>query len=467
MPLQIYNTMTRSREPFVPLEPGKVKMYVCGPTVYDYIHIGNARPVIVFDVVRSYLEYLGYDVNYVVNFTDVDDKLIRKARELDMDVSAVAEKFIAAYHEDLAGLNVPTASMNPRVTESMDLIIDFIKELVDKGYAYENDGDVFYRTKKFKDYGQLSGQNLEELQFGIRINVDERKENAEDFVLWKAAKPGEIHWSSPWGDGRPGWHIECSAMARHYLGDTLDIHGGGQDLQFPHHECECAQSEVITGKPLSRYWMHNGYIRIDNEKMSKSLGNGILVKDLRAHHKPEALRYFMLSTHYRNPLNYNQETMSQAENSVERIANAVANVKHRLANALEGNGGVSTELQTKLDGILQQFGEKMNDDFNTPDAITAVFDWVSEVNHLLQRDVVHQAELQAVLHTFHSMNSVLRIYSEPSEELLDDEIEQLIAERVEARKTKNWGRADEIRDLLAAKGIVLEDTAQGMRWRRK
>ncbi|MCV9952495.1 cysteine--tRNA ligase [Paenibacillus sp. BT-177] len=467
MSLQIYNTMTRSREPFVPLEPGKVKMYVCGPTVYDYIHIGNARPVIVFDVVRSYLEYLGYDVNYVVNFTDVDDKLIRKARELNMEVPAVAEKFIAAYHEDLAGLNVPAASINPRVTESMDLIIDFIKDLVDKGYAYENDGDVFYRTKKFKDYGQLSGQNLEELQFGIRINVDERKENAEDFVLWKAAKPGEIYWSSPWGDGRPGWHIECSAMARHYLGDTLDIHGGGQDLQFPHHECECAQSEVITGKPLSRYWMHNGYIRIDNEKMSKSLGNGILVKDLRARHKPEALRYFMLSTHYRNPLNYNQETMSQAENSVERIANAVANVKHRLAIALEGNGEVSAELQMKLDGILRQFEEKMNDDFNTPDAITAVFEWVSEANLLLQRDVVNQAELQAVLQTFHSMNSVLRIYSEPSEELLDDEIEQLIAERVEARKTKNWGRADEIRDLLAAKGIVLEDTAQGMRWRRK
>ncbi|KAE8561406.1 MULTISPECIES: cysteine--tRNA ligase [Paenibacillus] len=467
MSLQIYNTMTRSREPFVPLEPGKVKMYVCGPTVYDYIHIGNARPVIVFDVVRSYLEYLGYDVNYVVNFTDVDDKLIRKARELNMEVPAVAEKFIAAYHEDLTGLNVPAASINPRVTESMDLIIDFIKDLVDKGYAYENDGDVFYRTKMFKDYGQLSGQNLEELQFGIRINVDERKENAEDFVLWKAAKPGEIYWSSPWGDGRPGWHIECSAMARHYLGDTLDIHGGGQDLQFPHHECECAQSEVITGKPLSRYWMHNGYIRIDNEKMSKSLGNGILVKDLRARHKPEALRYFMLSTHYRNPLNYNQETMSQAENSVERIANAVANVKHRLSMALKGNEAVSAELQMKLDGILQQFGEKMDDDFNTPDAITAVFEWVSEANLLLQRDVVNQAELQAVLHTFHSMNTVLRIYSEPSEELLDDEIEQLIAERVEARKTKNWGRADEIRDLLATKGIVLEDTAQGMRWRRK
>ncbi|MBU9709814.1 cysteine--tRNA ligase [Paenibacillus sp. AK121] len=467
MSLQIYNTMTRSREPFVPLEPGKVKMYVCGPTVYDYIHIGNARPVIVFDVVRSYLEYVGYDVNYVVNFTDVDDKLIRKARELNMEVPAVAEKFIAAYHEDLAGLNVPAASINPRVTESMDLIIDFIKDLVDKGYAYENDGDVFYRTKKFKDYGQLSGQNLEELQFGIRINVDERKENAEDFVLWKEAKPGEIYWSSPWGDGRPGWHIECSAMARHYLGDTLDIHGGGQDLQFPHHECECAQSEVITGKPLSRYWMHNGYIRIDNEKMSKSLGNGILVKDLRARHKPEALRYFMLSTHYRNPLNYNQETMSQAENSVERIANAVANVKHRLAIALKGNEEVSAELQMKLDGILQQFGEKMDDDFNTPDAITAVFEWVSEANLLLQRDVVNQAELQRVLHTFHSMNTVLRIYSEPSEELLDDEVEQLIAERVEARKTKNWGRADEIRDLLATKGIVLEDTAQGMRWRRK
>lgn len=467
MTLQVYNTMQRNKEVFVPQEPGKVKMYVCGPTVYDYIHIGNARPIIVFDMVRSYLEYSGYEVNYVTNFTDVDDKLIRKAEELGTDVPTVANRFINAYHEDIAGLGIPAATLNPRVTESMDLIIEFIHELVERDYAYENGGDVFYRTEKFKDYGKLSGQNLEQLQFGIRIGVDERKERPEDFVLWKAAKPGEIYWSSPWGNGRPGWHIECSAMARHYLGDTLDIHGGGQDLQFPHHECECAQSEALTGQPLSRYWMHNGYIRINNEKMSKSLGNGILVKDLRAQYKKEAIRYFMLSTHYRNPLNFNEETMNQAEKSVERIANAVANVTHRLKTALPGDGQVGQELESRLQQIQAQFREKMDDDFNTPDAITALFDWVSEANQTLQREVVSTAELTALLETFKGMNGVLRLYDATSSELLDEEVEQLIAERVEARKSKNWSRADEIRDLLAEQGILLEDTAQGMRWRRR
>ncbi|MDO7908371.1 cysteine--tRNA ligase [Paenibacillus sp. JX-17] len=467
MALQIYNTMSRERENFIPLEPGKVKMYVCGPTVYDYIHIGNARPAIFFDIVRSYLEHIGYDVDYVVNFTDVDDKLIRKAEQLGVTVPEVADRFVDAYYEDIKGLGIPLATRNPRVTESMDLIIAFIKELEDKGYAYENGGDVFYRTHKFKDYGKLSKQNLQELQFGIRIGVDERKEHPEDFVLWKAAKPGEISWSSPWGEGRPGWHIECSAMAREYLGDTLDIHGGGQDLQFPHHECECAQSEALTGKPLSRYWMHNGYININNEKMSKSLGNGITVKDLREQYKREAIRYFMLSTHYRNPLNFNADTMAQAEKSIERIANAVTNVKHRLAAALEGDGTVTPELQQKLDALTGQFHDKMDDDFNTPDAITAMFEWVNEANLQLQRDVIHTADLQALLDTFNGMNGVLRLYADNNEELLDEEVEALIVERAEARQAKNWARADEIRDLLAAKGILLEDTAQGMRWRRK
>lgn len=468
MALQIYNTLTRSKEEFVPMEPGKVKMYVCGPTVYDYIHIGNARPMIFFDVVRTYLEQIGNEVNYVVNFTDVDDKLIRKAEQMGSTVPEVADTFIKAYYEDLEGLGIEKATVNPRVTENMDNIIAFIRELEEKGFAYEKGGDVFYRTNKFPDYGKLSHQKLDELQFGIRINVDERKENPEDFVLWKAAKPGEIYWSSPWGDGRPGWHIECSAMARRYLGDTIDIHGGGQDLQFPHHECEVAQSEALTGEPLARYWMHNGYIKINNEKMSKSLGNGILVKDLRKEFKKEAIRYFMLSTHYRNPLNFNAETMNQATNSVERIANAVSNLKHRLETVMpDGHGAVREELKQKLDGILSQYYDKMNDDFNTPDAITSVFEWVNETNSLLQEPVVNPEELKLMLSAFEQLNAVLRLYGGEDAVLLDEEVERLIAERAQARKDKNWSRADEIRDQLAAQGIVLEDTAQGMRWRRK
>ncbi|ANA79685.1 cysteinyl-tRNA synthetase [Paenibacillus vortex V453] len=468
MALQIYNTLTRMKETFVAQESGKVKIYVCGPTVYDYIHIGNARPMIFFDVVRAYFENQGNDVSYVVNFTDVDDKMIRKAEQTGTTVPEVADKFIQAYYEDLDGLGIPRATLNPRVTDNMENIIEFIQELVDRDFAYENGGDVFYRTRKFDDYGKLSQQNLDELQFGIRIEVDKRKENPEDFVLWKAAKPGEIYWSSPWGDGRPGWHIECSAMARRYLGDTLDIHGGGQDLQFPHHECEVAQSEALTGKPLANYWMHNGYIRINNEKMSKSLGNGVLVKELREQYTKEAVRYFMLSTHYRNPLNYSDEVMDQAQNSVERLANAAANIEHRLSTAIGSKDDeVSQEVAGKISAVLGEFHQKMQDDFNTPDAITAMFQWASEANQLLKEASIPAADLHEVLRAFNEMNGVLRIVNTGTGDLLDEEIEALIAERIEARKNKNWARADEIRDKLADEGIVLEDTAQGMRWRRK
>lgn len=468
MALQIYNTLTRMKETFIPQEPGKVKIYVCGPTVYDYIHIGNARPMIFFDVVRAYFENQGNDVNYVVNFTDVDDKMIRKAEQTGTTVPEVADKFIGAYYEDLDGLGIPRATLNPRVTDNMESIIEFIQELVDRDFAYENGGDVFYRTRKFDDYGKLSQQNLDELQFGIRIEVDKRKESPEDFVLWKAAKPGEISWSSPWGDGRPGWHIECSAMARRYLGDTLDIHGGGQDLQFPHHECEVAQSEALTGKPLANYWMHNGYIRINNEKMSKSLGNGVLVKELREQYTKEAVRYFMLSTHYRNPLNYSDEVMDQAQKSVERLANAAANIDYRLKTAIGSKEDqVSPHVAEKISAVLAEFHQKMQDDFNTPDAITAMFQWASEANQLLKEASIPAADLYEMLRAFHEMNGVLRIVNTGTDELLDEEIEALIAERIEARKNKNWARADEIRDKLADEGIVLEDTAQGMRWRRK
>ncbi|KJB88332.1 cysteinyl-tRNA synthetase [Paenibacillus sp. E194] len=471
MTLHIYNTLTRAKEPFQPIDPDRITMYVCGPTVYDFIHIGNARPAIFFDVVRRYLETLDYEVNYIVNFTDVDDKLIRKAAELGSTVPEVSERFIQAFYEDNDGLGIRRASNNPRVTDNMEEIITFISELVASGRAYESGGDVYFRTREFAKYGQISRQNVDELQLGIRIEVDERKEDAADFVLWKAAKPGEISWSSPWGEGRPGWHIECSAMSRKYLGDTIDIHGGGQDLQFPHHECEAAQSESVTGKPLANVWMHNGYINIDNEKMSKSLGNGVTVQQLRKQYDPAALRYFMLSTHYRNPLNFNAEAMEQAEKSVSRIANAVTNVRHALAS-LNTDPSVQEDaneaLQVKIASILETFDAKMQDDFNTADAITAVFEWASEANSYLQQaDLLAAGDLEALLDAFEAMNEVLGLVLEKEEELLDEEIDQLIQERNDARKAKKWARADEIRDLLTEQGIVLEDTPQGVRWRRK
>jgi cysteinyl-tRNA synthetase len=466
MTLRMYNTLTRKKEEFVPLEPGKVKMYVCGPTVYNYIHIGNGRPVIFFDVVRRFLESQNYEVTYITNFTDVDDKMIRKAEEMAVTVPELAETFIAAFLEDIQVLGVHEATLNPRVTENIQEIIDFIAALVDKDYAYEARGDVYYRTTKFAEYGKLSHQNLEELQYGIRIEVDDRKENPQDFVLWKAAKPGEIYWDSPWGQGRPGWHIECSAMVRKYLGETIDIHGGGQDLTFPHHECEIAQTEAVTGHPMANYWLHNAFLNIDNEKMSKSLGNGILIRDLVKQIKPEVFRFFMLSAHYRNPLNFSDESLKQAANALERIQNANDNLKHRLATA-SVIGEIDSALTERIAATASQFVEKMNDDFNTPDAITAVFDLVAEANLYLQQERVNAAALQMFLDQLQIFDQTLGILSKQADELLDEEIEQLIVDRTEARKSKNWARADEIRDLLTEKGIFLEDTPQGIRWRRK
>ncbi len=470
MNLKIYDSMTRELQPFVPREPGKVNMYVCGPTVYDYIHIGNARPVIFFDVVRRYLEAIGFQVNYIVNYTDVDDKMIRKAAEMNVTVPEVAEKFIAAFKEDRAALGAHTPTVSPRVTETIEEIVDFIRELVEQGKAYESAGDVYFRTSTFPEYGKLSHKNLDELQYGIRIDVDERKENPQDFVLWKAAKPGEIHWSSPWGEGRPGWHIECSAMVRKFAGDTLDIHGGGHDLQFPHHECEIAQSESLTGQPLARYWMHNGFVNINNEKMSKSLGNGVNVRQLLQGASRYAIRYLMLATHYRSPLNFSDETIRQAGNSVERLTNCRDNVKHRLSTVAKGHLSLAAdeELRARLEGQRAEFHSRMQDDFSTPDAITAWFGVVSEANAYLQREIVSEADLLFIGELIEEFNAILGLLPEETEaELLDEEIDALIAERTAARANRNFARADEIRDLLAERGILLEDTPQGIRWRRK
>jgi cysteinyl-tRNA synthetase len=467
MTINIYNTLSRQKEAFQPLDDGTVKMYVCGPTVYDYIHIGNARPLIFFDVVRRFLQQKQYDVTYVVNFTDVDDKLIRKAEQTGSTVPEVAERFITAFYEDIEQLGIRKADINPRVTENINEIISFIADLVAREFAYESGGDVYFRTARFPEYGKLSQQKLDELQFGIRIDVDERKEHAADFVLWKKAKHGEIFWSSPWGDGRPGWHIECSAMVKKYLGSTIDIHGGGHDLTFPHHECEIAQSEAHTGHPLARYWMHNGYIHINNEKMSKSLGNSILVRDILTQLDTASVRYFVLSTHYRNPLNFSEDSLTQAQKSSERIANCVNNLKHRISeNEVVTEQPLDAETLGQLERIFSTYSEKMSDDFNTADAITALFEWVSLTNVTLQDAVASPSLLRRLYSVFESMNDVLGIYIEKEIPLLDAEIEQLIAERTEARIAKQWSRADEIRDLLVAKGILLEDTPQGLRWRR-
>jgi cysteinyl-tRNA synthetase len=468
--VKIYNSMSQSLELFVPREPGKVNMYVCGPTVYGYIHIGNARPVIFFDVVRRYLEAVGFQVNYLSNFTDVDDKMIRKAAEEGCTVPELAERYINAFNEDREALGVRPSTLSPRVTENMTEIIEFIRELVEQGSAYENGGDVYFRTSTFPEYGKLSHKNLDELQYGIRIEVDKRKENPQDFVLWKAAKPGEISWPSPWGDGRPGWHIECSAMVRKYAGETLDIHGGGQDLQFPHHECEIAQSESLTHEPLSRYWMHNGFVNVNNEKMSKSLGNGINVRQLLQATKTQAVRYLMLTTHYRSPLNFSEETIRQAENSVERLSNCRDNVKHRLTTVAKGNLSPAADegLRARLNKLMEEFHARMEDDFSTPDAITAWFGMVTEINAYLQRETVSESDLQFFLSQMKTVDDILGLLPHHTEAgLLDEEVDALISERAHARHNRNWARADEIRDLLAERGIVLEDTPQGIRWRRK
>ncbi|MGD7046419.1 cysteine--tRNA ligase [Jeotgalibacillus proteolyticus] len=465
MSIQLYNTVTRKKERFTPQEEGKVSMYVCGPTVYNYIHIGNARPAIVFDAVRRHLEYRGYDVNFVSNFTDVDDKLIRAANELGEDVPAVAERFINAYFDDVEALGCKRGTAHPRVTENIDLIIEFIQTLIDKGYAYESAGDVYYRTRKFKEYGKLSHQSIDELRIGARIESDERKDDALDFVLWKAAKESEISWESPWGAGRPGWHIECSAMARKYLGDTIDIHAGGQDLAFPHHENEIAQSEALTGKSFANYWMHNGYINIDNEKMSKSLGNFVLVNDILKEHDPQVLRFFMLSVHYRHPINYNLELLNAAKAGLDRIRTSYENLLHR--KGLSANLAEHNEQWLKeINETKQTFGKAMDDDFNTANAISVLFDLSRQANHYLREKNTSVEVIDAFTAAFDELAGVLGFSMTQEKELLDQDIEDLIKKREQARKDRDFKTADEIRDQLKELNIILEDTAQGIRWRR-
>ncbi|MFS0766834.1 MULTISPECIES: cysteine--tRNA ligase [Peribacillus] len=464
MAIKIYNTATRKKETFVPIEEGKVKMYVCGPTVYNYIHIGNARPAIVFDTVRRYLDYRGYDVQFVSNFTDVDDKLIRAAKELGEDVPTISERFIKAYFEDVSALGCKKADAHPTVMENMDAIIEFISALIEKGFAYESEGDVYYRTRKFEGYGKLSHQSIDELRVGARIEIGEKKQDALDFALWKTAKDDEISWESPWGKGRPGWHIECSAMVKKYLGDTIDIHAGGQDLAFPHHENEIAQSEALTGKTFANYWMHNGYINIENEKMSKSLGNFVLVHDIIQKHDPQVLRFFMLSVHYRHPINYSEEVLENVKASLERLRTSYQNLKHRLqvSDGLTENNDVWLE---KLNELQEQFIKEMDDDFNTANAISMLFELSKQANYYLMEKNTDKEVINAFLDKFNILFSVLGLSLE-EEGLLDEEIEGLIQQRIQARKDRNFGLSDEIRDRLKNMNIILEDTPQGTRWKR-
>lgn len=464
MTIHIYNTLTRQKEEFTPLEENKVKMYVCGPTVYNYIHIGNARPPMVFDTVRRYLEYKGYDVQYVSNFTDVDDKLIKAANELGEDVPTIADRFVEAYFEDVTALGCKHATVHPRVTENMDIIIEFIQELVNKGYAYESEGDVYFRTKEFVGYGKLSHQPIADLRHGARIEVGEKKQDPLDFALWKAAKEGEIFWESPWGQGRPGWHIECSAMARKYLGDTIDIHAGGQDLAFPHHENEIAQSEALTGKTFARYWMHNGYININNEKMSKSLGNFILVHDIIKQYDPQLIRFFMLSVHYRHPINFSEELLQSTNNGLERIKTAYGNLKHRMESSTDLTDHNEKWL-ADLEKFQTAFEEAMNDDFNTANAITELYNVANHANQYLLEEHTSTVVIEAYVKQLETLFDILGLEL-AQEELLDEEIEALIQKRIEARKNRDFALSDQIRDDLKDRNIILEDTAQGTRWKR-
>jgi len=464
MAIQIYNTLTRKKEAFIPLEEGKVKMYVCGPTVYNYIHIGNARPAIVFDTVRRYFEYRGYDVEYVSNFTDVDDKLIRVANQLGEDVPTIADRFINAYFEDVFALGCKKADIHPRVMENMDIIIDFISQLIEKGYAYESEGDVYFHTRSFDEYGKLSHQSIDDLQVGARIEVGDKKQDDLDFALWKAAKEGEIFWESPWGPGRPGWHIECSAMAKKYLGETIDIHAGGQDLTFPHHENEIAQSEALSGKTFARYWMHNGYINIDNEKMSKSLGNFVLVHDIIKKHNPQVLRFFMLSVHYRNPINYSEELLESTKAAFERLTTSYQNLKHRKEASTDLTSN-NQEWLDKISALHDQFIEAMDDDFNTALAISVLFELSKLANYYLLEKNTAVEVIDVFTNQFEELFRVIGLTLE-SEEMLDEEIDALIEKRNQARKDRNFQLSDQIRDQLKEMNIILEDTAQGTRWKR-
>lgn len=464
--MKIYNTLTKKKEEFVPIEEGKVRMYVCGPTVYNFIHIGNARPMIMFDTVRRYFEYKGYDVNYVSNFTDVDDKIIKKANEEGVDASVISERFIKEVKQDMESLNVKPATTHPKATEEIPGMIEMIEELIRKGHAYAKNGSVYFRTRSFNGYGKLSKKNIDDLESGIRIAVDDEKEDALDFVLWKPKKEGEPAWTSPWGEGRPGWHIECSVMSKKYLGDQIDIHAGGEDLVFPHHENEIAQSEAANGKEFSKYWMHNAFLNIDNKKMSKSSGDFFTVRDIGEQYSLQVLRFFMLSAHYRSPINFSKDLMEAAKNSLDRILTAVDHLNHLAGAAAEKE--ISTEELDALE-VVKTLNEKydaaMEDDFNTADAVSAIFEIVKVANTAFTSENSKDSIL-TVKDTIVTLCDILGILAEKEEELLDADIEALIQERQDARKNKDFARSDEIRDLLLGKGILLEDTREGVRWKR-
>ncbi|MFT8363550.1 MAG: cysteine--tRNA ligase [Sporolactobacillus sp.] len=462
MDIQIFNTLTRKKEPFVALEPGKVKMYVCGPTVYNYIHIGNARPVVVFDTVRRYLEYSGYEVTYVSNYTDVDDRLIHASQTRGISVAQIAQQFIQAFEKDTDALNVRRATVHPRATETMPEIIQFVSKLEKMGYAYTVDGDVYFRTRKFSGYGKLSHQSLDDLQSGARIEVDTRKEDPLDFALWKKAKAGEVSWQSPWGKGRPGWHIECSAMVEKFLGETIDIHAGGTDLVFPHHENEIAQSEALHHQSMAHYWMHNGHIQLEHEKMSKSLGNVILVHDLIEKYDPQVVRFFILSVHYRHPINFSDELLRDASQAFSRLKTAAYNLAHRLSNETADESDADTESLYR-----HRFIAAMDDDFNTANAESILFDIVREANIALQDAKTPVAKLRAYQNLLNEFAEVLGLKLEDARaSILDKDVEQLIERRQAARKAKDFQLADQLRDQLSEAGILLEDTPQGVRWKR-
>lgn len=467
--MKIYNTMSKRKEEFVPLEKGKVKMYVCGPTVYNFIHIGNARPMIVFDTVRRYFEYKGYDVNFVSNFTDVDDKIIKKAIEEGVTADEISKRYIAECKKDMEAMNIKPATKNPLATEEIYGMVDMIQTLIDKGYAYEKNGTVYYRTRKFKEYGKLSHKNLDDLQSGGRtllVTGEDEKEDPLDFVLWKPKKEGEPAWESPWSEGRPGWHIECSEMSKKYLGEQIDIHAGGEDLIFPHHENEIAQSEAANGKEFAKYWMHNGFLNIDNRKMSKSLGNFFTVREISEKYDLQVLRFFMLSAHYRSPLNFSADLMESARTSLERILTAADNLRFLSKNAEEGR--ITEEekaLLDKADEYVQGFERAMDDDFNTADAVASVFELVKYINTTADGNRSKEY-LDTLYDILFKLTDVLGITIDKKEEMLDDEIEAMIEKRQAARKERNFALADQIRDELLAKGIILEDTREGVKWKK-
>lgn len=466
--MRIFNTLTRQKEELKTLVPNELKVYACGPTVYNFIHIGNARPLCVFDTFRRYMEYRGYKVNFVQNFTDIDDKIIRRANEEGTDYKTVSEKYIEEFWTDAKGLNVREATVHPRATENIDEIINIVSILVEKGYAYAVDnGDVYFSPKKFAEYGKLSHQPLEDLEAGARINVEEVKHEPMDFALWKSAKPGEPYWDSPWGNGRPGWHIECSAMVKRYLGETIDIHCGGQDLIFPHHENEIAQSECCNGVTFANYWMHNGFISVDNVKMSKSLGNFFTVRDVADEYGYEPIRYFLISSHYRSPINYSIDIIEQCKASLVRLYNCRESLDFAMKNAVDELPANSDEIKATLNSRREQFIKAMDDDLNTADAVSAVFELVRDINTTVITDAPAKKLVELAATLFDELTGVLGLVYNRKTETLDGEIEKLIEARTQARKDKNWAEADRIRDELKSQGIILEDTPQGVKWHRE